>query len=173
MDVPVDVPTAEEAAMIEVMREIPVRRPADEVLDYLADFAHAAEWDPGTEQCVRIGPSGSAGTGAGTGTATGTPGPGARWRNVSVFRGRRTELVYELVDRGPDQVLFVGRNRTVTASDEITVSPGPGGAGSVVRYRARLRFHGLARLAEPFLRRDFERLADAARRRMPEVLDGG
>ncbi|MFJ4675361.1 MULTISPECIES: SRPBCC family protein [unclassified Kitasatospora] len=169
MDVPVDVPTAEEAAMIEVVREIPVRRPAGEVLDYLADFAHAAEWDPGTEQCVRIDASGSAGTGG----STGAPGPGARWRNVSVFRGRRTELVYELVDRGPDQVLFVGRNRTVTASDEITVSPGPGGAGSVVRYRARLRFHGLARLAEPFLRRDFERLADAARQRMPEVLDGG
>ncbi|RAJ45556.1 polyketide cyclase/dehydrase/lipid transport protein [Kitasatospora sp. SolWspMP-SS2h] len=157
--------------MIEVVREIPVRRPADEVLEYLADFAHAAEWDPGTEQCVRIDASGSAGAGA-SGSA-GAPEPGARWRNVSVFRGRRTELVYELVDRGPDQLLFVGRNRTVTASDEITVSPAPDGAGSVVRYRARLRFHGLARLAEPFLRRDFERLADAARRRMPEVLDGG
>ncbi|MEU5384955.1 SRPBCC family protein [Kitasatospora cineracea] len=145
--------------MIEVVREIPVRRAAGEVLDYLADFAHTAEWDPGTAECVRIG--------------TGAPGPGARWRNVSVFRGRRTELVYELVDRGPDQVLFVGRNRTVTAVDEITVRPGPGGAGSVVHYRARLRFHGLARLAEPFLRREFERLADAVQRRLPEVLDGG
>ncbi|QKW18061.1 SRPBCC family protein [Kitasatospora sp. NA04385] len=145
--------------MIEVVREIPVRRPAGEVVEYLADFAHAVEWDPGTEECERIGAGGSV--------------PGARWRNVSVFRGRRTELVYELVARESDRLVFVGRNGTVTARDEITVSPAPDGAGAVVRYRAGLRFRGLARLAEPFLRRDFERLADAAERRMPEVLDRG
>ncbi|WP_033220559.1 SRPBCC family protein [Kitasatospora phosalacinea] len=143
--------------MIEVVREIPVRRPAGEVLEYLADFAHAVEWDPGTVECVRVGAGGVV--------------PGARWRNVSVFRGRRTELVYELAARESDRLVFVGRNRTVTARDEITVGPAPG--GTVVRYRARLRFHGLARLAGPFVRGEFERLADAAARRMPEVLDGG
>ncbi|MFC8719054.1 SRPBCC family protein [Kitasatospora sp. NPDC057198] len=143
--------------MIEVVREMRTVRPAGEVVEYLADFAHAAEWDPGTVECVRLGAGG--------------PGPGARWRNVSVFRGRRTELVYELVSRESDRLVFVGRNRTVTASDEILVDPAPDRAGAVVRYRARLRFHGLARLAEPFLRREFERLADGVERRLPEVLD--
>jgi len=144
--------------VIEVVREMRTVRPAGEVLEYLADFAHAAEWDPGTAECVRLG--------------AGDPVPGARWRNVSVFRGRRTELVYELVSRESDRLVFVGRNRTVTASDEILVGPAPDRAGAVVRYRARLRFHGVARLAEPFLRGEFERLADAVERRLPEVLDG-
>ncbi|BAJ26489.1 MULTISPECIES: SRPBCC family protein [Kitasatospora] len=139
--------------MIEVVRELAVRRPAGEVLAYLADFAHTVEWDPGTVECVPLGAG------------------GGRWRNVSVFRGRRTELVYERVVRESDRLVFVGRNRTVTATDEIVLHPGPD--GTVVRYRARLRFHGLARLATPFLRREFEGLADAVARRLPEVLDGG
>ncbi|MFE1316268.1 SRPBCC family protein [Kitasatospora phosalacinea] len=138
--------------MIEVVREMRTVRPADGVLEYLADFAHAAEWDPGTAECVHLG-------------------PGPRWRNVSVFRGRRTELVYELVSRESDRLVFVGRNRTVTATDEILVDPARDGAGAVVRYRARLRFHGWARLAEPFLRREFARLADAVEQRLPAVLD--
>ncbi|WP_099897448.1 SRPBCC family protein [Streptomyces sp. TLI_171] len=142
--------------MIEVQRVMAVRRPAAEVLDYLADFGHAVEWDPGTEQCERVD--------------AGPVGPGARWRNVSVFRGRRTELAYVLESWEPDRLRFVGRNRTVTATDEITVRPD--GAGASVHYRARLRFHGLARLAGPLLRREFERLADATARRLPEVLDG-
>jgi hypothetical protein len=29
--------------------------PGHTVIPYLADFAHAEEWDPGTEQCVRNG----------------------------------------------------------------------------------------------------------------------
>ncbi|WP_352230308.1 SRPBCC family protein [Kitasatospora phosalacinea] len=147
----------EEVRVIEVVREMRTVRPAGEVLAYLADFAHAAEWDPGTAECVPLG--------------AGPPVPGARWRNVSVFRGRRTELVYELAARESDRLVFVGRNRTVTATDEILVDPSPDGSGAVVRYRARLRFHGVARLAEPFLRREFGRLADAVEQRLPAVLD--
>ncbi|MGW4807832.1 SRPBCC family protein [Kitasatospora sp. NPDC004272] len=143
--------------MIEVVREMRTVCPAGGVLEYLADFGHAAEWDPGTVECVRLGAGGSV--------------VGARWQNVSVFRGRRSELVYQLVARESDRLVFVGRNRTVTATDEILVDPDRDGAGAVLRYRARLRFHGLARLAEPLLRREFERLADAVEQRLPEVLD--
>ncbi|WP_406209541.1 SRPBCC family protein [Kitasatospora sp. NBC_01560] len=140
--------------MITVERRIPVGRPAEEVRRYLADFGHTVEWDPGTESCTRL-----------------DDGPvvvGACWRNVSRFRGRRTELSYRLERYELDRLVFVGRNRTVTATDDIAVRPEAG--HSLVVYRAHLRFHGVARLASPFLRPAFERLADQVAHRLPAVL---
>ncbi|AUG75894.1 polyketide cyclase [Kitasatospora sp. MMS16-BH015] len=134
-----------------------LRRSADEVLRYLADFGNTVEWDPGTESCVRL-----------------DHGPvlaGARWRNTSRFRGRLTDLDYRLEEYRPDGLVFVGQNRTVTATDDIGVRAFEGGTRVV--YRASLRFHGLARLAAPFLRAEFERLADAVAERLPRVLAQG
>ncbi|MCU7826936.1 SRPBCC family protein [Kitasatospora sp. DSM 101779] len=141
--------------MVTVERRIPVGRPAEEVLRYLADFAHTAEWDPGTVRCVRTG----------TGPVT----EGSRWTNTSRFRGRTTQLEYRLVRRDAERLLFVGENRTVTAIDDITVRPAAGG-GAVVDYRAQLRFKGMARLAAPFLKGAFEDLADGVAARLPQVL---
>ncbi|MEV7597111.1 SRPBCC family protein [Kitasatospora sp. NPDC089797] len=142
--------------MISVERTMVVDRPAEEVLRYLADFGNTPEWDPGTETCTRL-----------------DPGPvveGARWRNTSRFRGRRTELDYLLVQYRPDRLVFTGSNRTVTATDEITIRAS--GGRTLLVYRASLRFNGLARLASPFLRAEFEWLADAVERRLPVVLEG-
>ncbi|MFJ4094085.1 SRPBCC family protein [Kitasatospora sp. NPDC089913] len=140
--------------MIDVERRIAVQRPADEVLRYLADFGNTVEWDPGTEDCVRLD--------------SGPVAPGAHWRNTSRFRGRRTELDYRLEEYRPDRLVFVGHNRTVTATDDITVSASAD--RTLLVYRASLRFHGLARFAAPFLRSEFERLADAVADRLPRVL---
>ncbi|MFJ8623207.1 SRPBCC family protein [Kitasatospora sp. NPDC093550] len=141
--------------MVTVERSITVDRPTADVLAYLADFANAAEWDPGTESCTRVG--------------SGPVAPGATWLNVSRFRGRRTRLTYTLESYQPDRLLFVGRNRTVTATDDMTLRPVDG--GTLLVYRARLRFHGLARLAAPFLRPAFDRLADRVAERLPAVLE--
>ncbi|MCF2533930.1 SRPBCC family protein [Yinghuangia soli] len=133
--------------MVDVARTFTIPRPVDEVVDYLKDFAHAVHWDPGTLQCTR--------------TSTGPVREGSRWRNVSVFRGRRTELVYELTRWEPRRLTFVGTNKTATSTDDLTFAPcGDDGAATEVTYRAHVRFHGLARLADPFLRREFERLGD-------------
>ncbi|GJF33267.1 polyketide cyclase [Kitasatospora sp. NE20-6] len=140
--------------MVAVRRIITVERPADAVAAYLADFARTEEWDPGTVSCTR--------------TDDGPVGVGARWHNVSRFRGRTTELSYRLVRHDPGRLVFVGENRTVTATDDITVTAT--GPGAVVDYRATLEFKGLARLAAPFLRAEFERLADGVAERLPEVL---
>ncbi|MEU8516402.1 SRPBCC family protein [Kitasatospora sp. NPDC048722] len=142
--------------MISVERTMLVDRPAGEVLRYLADFGNTPQWDPGTESCTRLDP--------------GPVAQGARWRNVSRFRGRRTELFYCLEEYSPKRLVFVGRNRTVKATDDITVRASEG--GTVVVYRASLRFNGLALLAAPFLRAEFERLADAVAVRLPAVLAG-
>ncbi|MFE9423709.1 SRPBCC family protein [Kitasatospora sp. NPDC006697] len=140
--------------MISVERSMALERPAEEVLRYLADFGHTVEWDPGTEACVRLDP--------------GPVATGSRWRNTSRFRGRRTDLEYRLEEYRSDRLVFVGHNSTVTATDDITLRAS--GDRTLVVYRASLRFHGLARLAAPFLTGEFERLADAVAERLPRVL---
>ncbi|MFJ1755453.1 SRPBCC family protein [Kitasatospora sp. NPDC088134] len=140
--------------MVTVQRSITLRHTADEVRTYLADFAHAVEWDPGTESCTR--------------TDAGPIAVGSAWTNVSRFRGRQTTLRYTLERYEEHRLVFVGRNRTVTSTDDMVLHPFPD--RTVLVYRADLRFHGLARLAAPFLRPAFERLADGVVERLPRAL---
>lgn len=95
---------------------------------------------------------------------------GSEWQNVSEFRGRRTELLYRLVRFEDRRLTFVGRNRTATSTDDMTFGEEDG--GTRLTYRARIEFRGVARLASPFLRKEFERLGDEVVRRMPEAVDG-
>ncbi|GAA2750740.1 SRPBCC family protein [Kitasatospora cinereorecta] len=140
--------------MVTVERSITIERPVGEVLAYLADFGNTPEWDPGTESCTRID--------------SGPVAEGATWLNVSRFRSRQTRLTYRLERYDQDRLVFVGENRTVTATDDITLRASQ--AGTVVVYRATLRFNGLARLAGPFVRPTFEDLADRVAERLPRVL---
>jgi carbon monoxide dehydrogenase subunit G len=142
--------------VIRVERTFAVSRSPDVVVEYLRDFTHAEEWDPGTKSCVQV-----------------TPGPvavGTRWRNVSELRGRETELSYELTRSEGDHLTFVGRNKTATSTDDITVRPS--GTGSTVTYRAEIVFHGLAKIAQPLLSREFERLADSTRDQLTRTIAG-
>ncbi|MER5807887.1 SRPBCC family protein [Streptomyces sp. NPDC002033] len=140
--------------MITVERGFLVGVPLDVLVSYLEDFGHAAQWDPGTLRCDRID--------------GGPVRPGARWRNTSRFRGRTTELVYRLASREPQRLVFVGENKTVTATDDMRFEARSAGATHMT-YTASLRFKGLARFAEPFLRREFEGLADKVAERLPAV----
>lgn len=140
--------------MVEVERTIVLDYPMNDVVDYLADFSHTGEWDPGTISCERTG--------------RGAAAVGAEWRNVSEFRGRRTELSYELVRFDANHLTFVGRNKTATSTDDMLFEDLQG--RTRLTYRARINFHGLARLAEPLFRRDFERLGDEVTRQLPEAL---
>jgi carbon monoxide dehydrogenase subunit G len=130
--------------MVQVERTVTVRTPVDRVAGYLADFAHTEEWDPGTVRCTR--------------SDAGPVAVGAQWHNVSEFRGKETELDYRLTRFDPDRVRFVGENKTATSTDDFTLTPGPD--GTTVHYRATIVFHGLAKLASPLLKREFERLGD-------------
>ncbi|KPI32706.1 SRPBCC family protein [Streptomyces sp. NPDC048253] len=141
--------------MVEVERVLTVRHPLDEVVRYLADFSHAQMWDPGTVTCERLG--------------GGTMSVGTEWRNVSEFRGRRTELRYRLVRWEPDRLTFVGRNKTATSTDDMRFEEHAG--VTQLTYRAHVDFHGLARLAGPLLQREFERLGDEVSERLPRAVD--
>ncbi|MET9649646.1 MULTISPECIES: SRPBCC family protein [unclassified Streptomyces] len=145
----------EAEAVIKVERSFLVALPRDELVAYLEDFGHTESWDPGTVRCVR--------------TDDGPLRPGATWHNTSRFRGRTTELEYRLVGSETDRLEFAGENKTVTAHDELLFearSP----AVTRLTYRASLRFKGLARLAAPFLRAEFERLADEVVERLPAAV---
>ncbi|MFF0483033.1 SRPBCC family protein [Streptomyces sp. NPDC004435] len=137
--------------MISVERVLVVGLPLPEFVSYMEDFAHAEEWDPGTVSCVRLD--------------DGPVREGARWRNKSVFRGRTSELEYRLDVRESARLVFIGENKTVTAVDDLRFEPE--GNGTRLTYRASLTFKGLAKLATPFLRSEFERLADGVATRLP------
>jgi carbon monoxide dehydrogenase subunit G len=78
---------------------------------------------------------------------------------VSQFRGRETELEYRLTRLEPVRRLtFVGENKTVTSTDDMRLTSTA--TGTAIRYQARFAFKGVAKLASPFLRSSFEKLAD-------------
>ncbi len=139
-----------------VSRTFTVDAPPREVLDYLADFGNAPEWDPGTETCTQndIGP-----------VVVGTS-----WHNVSKILGVTTYLTYTLREKATDHIVLVGENDSSTSTDTIAVMPN--GTGSEVTYTAELEMHGAAKLATPAMKLVFEKLASDTQEQMTTVLNG-
>lgn len=141
--------------MVTVERTFTVPKAPNAVVDYLKDFSRTEQWDPGTVSCARLD--------------DGPVREGSTWRNVSNFKGRTTELTYRLARLEPTRLTFVGENKTATSTDDLTFATVQG--GTRITYRADIVFHGLAKLADPFLRGEFERLGDEVARRMPAVIE--
>ncbi|MDP3895016.1 SRPBCC family protein, partial [Nocardioides sp.] len=107
----------------------------DVVHRYLADFRNATEWDPGTQTCELI---------------EGDGGAGSRYRNVSSFLGRTTELEYVTEEhRAPTWLHLVGRNEQFEGHDRISIEAHD--AGSRVTYAAQFELKGLSALASPLV----------------------
>ena len=105
----------------------------DVVFAFLADFAHAEEWDPGTVECTRIDGDGGVGT---------------RYRNVSSFLGRKTTVEYVARELdAPTFLHFEGTNAQFTGHDRISLQAS--GAGTQVTYDADFAFHGASKVAIP------------------------
>lgn len=142
--------------MTTVSRTFTVQPEPAVVLDYLKDFTHAEEWDPGTVRCTRNG----------TGPIT----VGSTFHNESRIAGTSTELTYTLEELTHDTIVLVGRNETATSTDTITVLPA-GGGGSEVTYEAVIEMSGAAKLAAPAVKVVFERIGDDVEREMTRALD--
>lgn len=136
-------------------RTFTVKPTPDVVVDYLADFTHAEEWDPGTESCTRLD--------------SGPIQVGSRFHNESRIAGVSTELVYELVTLDADKVVLRGENDSATSTDTITVTPQDG--GSEITYEAVIEAKGVGKLAEPLMKLVFERIGSETEKKMTEVLD--
>ena len=141
--------------MSTVSRTFTVEPPPAAVVAYLADFAHAERWDPGTLRCVRDG--------------DGPVAVGASWHNTSKIAGISTELTYTLEALTDRQVVLVGRNQTATSTETIDITPD--GAGSRVVYTNELRFNGAARLATPLAKIVFEKLGNDTEKQLTETLN--
>ena len=128
-----------------VARTFTVSQPITEVFDYLSDFEHTNEWDPGTVETRRTAGDGGIGT---------------TYSNRSQFIGRETELMYETVGFiRPTFFACRGINKTATAIDSMTFSES--GAGTRIGYRADFEFKGIAKFIAPIiLPRKLESLAD-------------
>ncbi len=142
--------------MIDVQRTFVVNQPVDVVVNYLKDFAHAEQWDPGTKSCVQQ-----------------SPGPvqvGTTWHNVSVLKGKETELTYRLAELSDEHILLVGENKTATSRDDLRVKPTNG--GSTITYHAHVEFHGLAKLVGTILlKSEFDELGDKTAEQMTKAIN--
>ncbi|MEZ0111050.1 carbon monoxide dehydrogenase subunit G [Catenulispora sp. EB89] len=138
-----------------VQRTIRVNRPQETVVAYLADFGNAVQWDPGTMSCLR--------------TDQGPVRVGSTWRNVSDFNDRISELDYRLERMEPTRLTFVGRNKQATTTDDLRFATD--GDTTTITYDAEIRFNGVLKLAGPFLRSNFEKLADEVETSLAAVLE--
>lgn len=122
-----------------------VQCPQSAAVTYLADFANATEWDPGTQSCEPLG--------------DGPVQVGSSWHNVSKLGPITTELTYTLEELTDDRVKQVGRNKTATSVDEITVTGQPDGRSAQISYVSDVTFHRFGFLAVLIMRPLFVRLA--------------
>lgn len=140
---------------MELSRTVTTEASLAEVFRYLSDFTTTTEWDPGTVSTTRL---------------SGDGGVGTRYRNVSRFLGRETELTYTVEQVEPEALLRLrGENRTVVATDTLTFTAAPGG-GTSVTYRAGFVLQGVARLVAPLLGPAFRRLGDDAEKGLRTAL---
>ncbi len=141
--------------MSTVSRTFTVDAPPEIVVPYLADFAHAEQWDPGTVRCVRI-----------------DEGPvkvGSSWRNTSKIAGVRTELHYTLQKLTSERIVLVGRNDTATSTETLEITSR--GKGSSITYTNEVQFNGAAKLAAPIVRLVFEKLGNDTQKQLVETLN--
>lgn len=137
-----------------VERTIRTSTSAEEAFPYLADFRNATEWDAGTVSCERV---------------SGDGGPGTKYKNVSKFAGNTVELEYTTEEVSAPRFVIVGRNKTTTSHDTITVRPD--GTGAEVTYRADFEFTGAARFLGPLMTPLLGRLGDRTAAQLKEALD--
>ncbi len=128
-------------------REIEVDEEIDATFAYLADFANAAEWDPGIVEARRLTPAPTA--------------VGSRFEVIALFRGKRQRFEYVVTDfEEAQRIVLRGEGEKAISDDVISVAAS--GHRTHVAYEADLRLKGLYRVAEPFLGSTFERMGDAA-----------
>jgi len=121
-------------------------RSVEETFDYMADFANAAEWDPGTATAERLD--------------DGPVGVGSTFRLGVRVGSRVTPLDYRIITyERPHRVVLLGESDTIRSEDTMTVSPAADGR-SILTYDADLSLKGSFSLVNPVLPLFFDRIGD-------------
>lgn len=143
--------------MVHMTRTFQAPRPSQVVRGYLQDFSRAEEWCPGAVSCQR--------------EDSGPAKVGSRWTKVSKILGITIELTYELLRLDDDRLVFRGRNKAATVTQDIGLGPGTEPGTTAVTYNASINFHSAAKLAGPAARVALERIGDQTVIAMTEALD--
>lgn len=123
---------------------------------FIADFANAPAWDPGTATAERID--------------AGPVGVGARYRLGVRMRARVVPMEYRItVFEEPRLVVLAGHGSGVRATDSITFVSA--GSGTTIEYVAEIHLEGWMRLLEPFAGGSFAKIGRDARDGMQRTLD--
>jgi len=126
--------------------------------DYLAEFSHVADWDPGVSR--------------GRSVSADPLEVGAQFEVEASFLGRSVPLTYETVEiERPRRVTVRADSGTFSSVDTLTFEPEPSG-GTLVTYDADLRLKSALKLLDPLLAIGFNRIADKARDGLRERLAG-
>jgi carbon monoxide dehydrogenase subunit G len=141
--------------MIVVERTFTVSAAPGPVLAYLKDFGNAVHWDPAAQAITRAD--------------AGPLAPGANWHHVRKIMGVTAELTYTLIEATADRLVLHGRSEGATSLDTVTVRPVP--EGTEVHYRVELEMHGLAKLATPVIKVEFEKLGTESAAGLRQALD--
>jgi carbon monoxide dehydrogenase subunit G len=138
--------------------EVPAR--PEEAFRYVADVTNFETWDPGTVQAERLG------------EGENTPfGVGARYRVVAAFFGRRIDFDYVVEEYDePRRIVLVGRSKSVTSRDTISIEPS--GDGSAITYDAELRLSGAMRVFDKGLQVAFTNIGTRAAEGLRKALGG-
>lgn len=146
-----------------ILREIiETNLPPAESFAFVADFANAPAWDPGTATSARLD--------------SGPFGVGARYRLGVRMRGKVVPIEYRIEAFEPDRrVVLRGEGSGVRARDEITFhsmeSGSGGGSRTRIEYVAEIHLQGPMGLLEPFLGGIFAKIGREARDGMQRALD--
>ena len=125
---------------------------------FVADFANAPAWDPGTATAKRID--------------DGPVGVGARYRLGVRIRGRVAPMEYRIVVlEAPHRVVLEGSGSGVQARDDITFAPSGLGGGTRIDYVAEIHLTDWKRILEPLLGGAFAKIGRDARDGMRRTLD--
>jgi dehydrogenase/reductase SDR family protein 12 len=133
-------------------------RSAEETFDYMADFANAAEWDPGTASAERLD--------------DGPVGQGATFRLGVRIGSRVSPLDYRIVSyQRPHQVVLLGESEGIRSEDTMTVTPTADGR-CILTYDADLTLKGTFALGNPVLPLFFARIGDRGVEGLRSALSG-
>jgi len=130
------------------------KKSAEELFAYFSDFTSTNEWDPNTVKTSLI---------------SGDGGVGTKYSNTSAFNGRESSLVYEVIEYHPNQLIRLrGENKSLVAVDTMSIEE----LNGIRRftYEARFTFKGIAKIAAPFLKKAFDKLATDAEEGLKKVL---
>ncbi len=131
--------------MIALQGQIDIDATPDRVYAYLTDFANLSEWQKGVH-----------------GTEVLTEGPvrvGTRFKESFDLVGRRVEMICEVSDVQAGRAVSYGSVSKGSLEYQGSFVMEPREEGTTLRYSATTKTHGLLRILEPFVRREFEREA--------------